>query len=134
MQNPGSADSQDEERLRVNAPKWRPLLTVVSGDSLRDVLNQATPTVVHFLGIWNEYDGIVQKRLSALEPQYRSVISFTAVDICDESNFAICSKLGIITVPTVLGVQSGTATSRLEGTMSKQVYDRFCRELISRCA
>lgn len=132
MQAPGSADSQDEENLLVNAPKWSPLLPVLSGASLRDVLNQATPTVVHFFGLWNEYDGIVQKRLSALEPQYRGVLSFTACDICDESNFAICSKLGIITVPTVLGVQSGTAISRLEGTMSKQVYDRFCGRLVSR--
>jgi thioredoxin-like negative regulator of GroEL len=130
MIHPDRHANENEADFPINSPKWDPSLPVISGDVFVECLSQTTPVIVHFFGLWNEFDGIVQERLSNLKLQYCDVLSFIACDISDKSNFAICSRLQIMTVPTVLGVRRGTVISRLDGTMPLEAYDRICRALI----
>lgn len=129
MQHPETPESQNEVGFSLNSPKWLPSLPVISGSALVDALNQSKPVIAHFFGLWNEYDGIVHKHLSSLEPQFCEVLSFIACDISDQSNFTVCSELRILTVPTVLGVRRAKIVSRMDGRMPAQSYERLCQAL-----
>ncbi len=96
-------------------PGWSPSTPDVLGPFIDDVMRQYPTIAIHFWASWNGADPLMDRNIRAVQDGFAGRVHFASCNVDNEVNGELLRRLGVVTIPTLGVLVSGTPRRSIVG-------------------